>query len=68
VTGDYLTAAEVAELLGVSSGRVRQLTMEGTLTAEPPIAGRRFYHRKEVERLVRERATHVRSTRSPRKI
>lgn len=51
-----MTAAEVAALLGVTPGRVRQLTMEGKLRAEPPIAGRRFYRRDEVERFARERA------------
>jgi excisionase family DNA binding protein len=66
--GDYMTAAEVAALLGVSPGRVRQFTMEGKLSAEPPIAGRRFYRRKEVERFARERAAHARPARQPRRI
>lgn len=65
--GDYVTAAEVAAMLGVSPGRVRQLTMEGKLSAEPPIAGRRFYRRREVERLARERAAQARATQRPRK-
>ena len=65
--GDYVTAAEVAALLGVSPGRVRQFTMEGKLSAEPPIAGRRFYRRNDVERFARERAAQARPTRQPRK-
>jgi excisionase family DNA binding protein len=54
--GDYMTAAEVAALLGVSPGRVRQLTMEGRLSAAPAIAGRRFYRRDDVERFARGRS------------
>ena len=65
--GDYMTAAEVAAMLGVSPGRVRQFTMEGKLCAEPPIAGRRFYRRKDVERFARERAAQARPTQQPRK-
>jgi predicted site-specific integrase-resolvase len=65
--GDYMTAAEVAAMLSVSPGRVRQFTMEGKLSAEPLIAGRRFYRRKEVERFARERAAQARATQQPRK-
>jgi excisionase family DNA binding protein len=64
--GDYMTAAEVAAMLGVSPGRVRQFTMEGKLSAEPPIAGRRFYLRKDVERFARERAAQRRPPWQPR--
>ena len=64
---DFMTAADVAALLGVSPGRVRQFTMEGKLTPEPPIAGRRFYRRNEVERFARERVAHTRPSRRPRK-
>ena len=65
--GDFMTAAEVAALLGVSPGRVRQLTIEGKLTAAPPIAGRRFYRRNDVKRFARERAAQARLPRQRRK-
>lgn len=53
--GDYITAGEVARLLGVSDSRVRQLALAGELVEVGRVAGRRVYRREDVERFRRTR-------------
>lgn len=52
---DYLTPAQTAHVLGVTTPRVRQLVLEGTLPALMTPLGRLF-DVQDVDALVRERA------------
>lgn len=40
-TGDLISTAQAAKILGVSQSRVRQLIMDGKLKAHNPVKGRR---------------------------
>lgn len=40
-SGGFVTTAQAAKILGVSMGRVRQMIMDGELTAKSPEKGRR---------------------------
>lgn len=54
-TGDYLSTAEAAALLGVSASRVRQLSLAGELPHAMRVAGK-FFRRADIERFKRARA------------
>lgn len=53
---DYVTAGDVAKLLGLSVGRVRQLAIDGTLVEAFRAGGHRLYDRHVVETYARTRA------------
>ena len=59
---EYLTTAEAAQLLGVSTQRVRQLAQEGRLAAWKQAGWWVRYRRSDVERLNEERQTFERKT------
>lgn len=49
---NLITAVEAAEIIGVTSVRVRRIALEGRL-ATIELGGRKFFDRKEVERFSR---------------
>ncbi len=53
----YLGTAEVAGLLGVTTGRVRQLALAGELVEALRVGGRRLYRATTVQRFQRAWAT-----------
>lgn len=52
---DFLTAGQVAELLGVTAGTVHRWTEAGVIPAGRTVGGHRRYLRADVERAMRER-------------
>ena len=50
-TGEYITTAQAAKMLGVSMSRIRQMVADGTLTSHNPTKGRRDHllKRKSVQ-------------------
>lgn len=53
---EYLTTAQVAQVLGVTTNRVRQLVQEGKLPSLKQAGWWVRYRRSDVERLHRERS------------
>ena len=52
-TGEYITSAQAARMLGVSMSRIRQMVLDKTLTSHQPTKGRRDHllKRKDVQAL-----------------
>jgi hypothetical protein len=53
---EWMTPAEVAHVFGVSTSRIRQLSLAGQLPFEQTPLGR-IYPRTEIERIWKERQT-----------
>jgi excisionase family DNA binding protein len=60
MSSDVLLTAEVAQLLGVSAATVRLWERAGRLRATKTTHGVRIFDRRDIERLVRERAGNAR--------
>jgi DNA-binding transcriptional MerR regulator len=58
---EYLGTAEVADLLGVTTTRIRQLSLTGVLVEAQRVGGRRLYLKADVEAYRRTRATAAKS-------
>lgn len=48
-TGQYITSAQAAKILGVEMSRIRQLVADGKLKSHQPTEGRRDHMFKESE-------------------
>ncbi len=59
---DYLIVSKAAEILGVSTGTLRNWDREGKLKAERnPVNRYRMYRRRDLERLLAERRAALRN-------
>lgn len=65
---DFLTAGQVAELLGVTAGTVHRWTEAGVIPAGRTVGGHRRYLRADVERAMRERQLGRLSAAEPRRL